>query len=158
MRYIVLVGKDQTGKTTSINALAKKFVVNGATVVDEKAGHKFNTYVSSSVQLAGKKKDDDLTIVVSFCGKLIGITTFGDARACIAPKVDFFRNIGCTHAIFASHPSGSSYEYLVGLAKADAFKDIHAVFKIGCAGIVATPALIAASDNHAVIELFHWII
>lgn len=136
MKFIVLVGKDNTGKTTTLKSVVDELIANGANVINNQLLHKFGSYVSSISQLPVPPQNE-ITILLEYKKKIIGITTYGDTEDVLRTKIELFIRVGCTHIIFGSHPGGSSYEYLVELAEKYNFQDFHAVFKIGCARITS---------------------
>ena len=161
MKFIVLVGKDNTGKSKTLEKTIDELIKKGA-IVKDYSSHKLNnfkTYIANKSGL-NPRKYKDITIVLELGTHLIGITTYGDDRSFVQSKVNFFEDIGCTHIIFASHPSGSVYEYLVELAEARNFQDFHAIFKVGCLNITNHSNLKKLqddSDTHAINEILHWI-
>lgn len=134
MKFIVLIGKDNTGKTKTLKCVIDELLKKGASIVDVAKLHKFGSNIKS-VSEWPVKQSHEATIVLEYKGEKIGITTYGDTRDVLSRKIDIFISIECTCIIFGSHPGGSSYEYLVELAENYNFKDFHAIFKIGCAGI-----------------------
>ena len=145
MKFIVLVGKDNTGKTTTLKGVIDELIKSGATVIDDKLFYKFGSYVKYISQPVPKQ--NEITILLAYKGKTIGITTYGDTVEVLQSKIDLFIKIGCTHIICGSHPTGSSYEYMVDLADKYSFKDFHTIFKIGCAGIKKHPNLQKLQDD-----------
>lgn len=136
MKFIVLVGKDKTGKTTTLKSVIDELIASGAKVINNPLLHKFGSYVSSISQLPVPPQNE-ITILLEYKKKFIGITTYGDTKGVLCDKIKRFEEIGCACVIFGSHPGGSSYEYLVELAEKNNFQDFHAVFKIGCARITS---------------------
>lgn len=159
MKFIVLVGKNNTGKTAVLKSVIDDLIENGADIVDNKSFYRFGTYVKSKSGFSNHKKIET-TILLKTDNNLIGITTYGDDEKYLVKKINLFINIGCTHIIFASHPEGSSYKYLVTLADSYGFQNFHAVFKIGCVGITNHPNLTNlknASDDYTKNEILNLI-
>lgn len=133
MEFIVLVGVDNTGKTTTLKKVVKDLVTKGASIVNDPRFHKFGSYVSSLSQLTGSLKNE-ITILLKYKDRLIGITTYGDVESVIKNKIDIFVDVGCPHIICASHPQGSSsYTYLESVVSKNSASLIE-VAKIGCKG------------------------
>lgn len=159
MKFIVLVGKDDTGKTTTLKSVIDELIAKGAKIVNNQFLRKFGSYVSSASQLPVPKQNE-ITILLEYEEKLIGITTYGDTKSVLENKIQVFENIKCDCIIFGSHTGGSSYEYLVSLADKYDFQEFHAIFKIGCAGIIGQqnlPKLQNASDVQAKNEILYWV-
>ena len=73
MKFIVLVGKDNTGKTTALKKVIDKLIAKGAMIVNNSAFNKFGSYVSSTSQLPVPQQSE-ITILLKYEEKLIGIT------------------------------------------------------------------------------------
>lgn len=133
MKFIVLVGKDNTGKTTTLKGVIDELIAKGAKIIDNKGLHKFGSHVSLSSQLP-MSAQNETTILLEYNNESIGITTYGDTDSVLQNKIDIFISIGCTCVICASHPKGSSsYTYLFTVANQNNAKLIE-VAKIGCKG------------------------
>ena len=159
MKFIVLVGKDDTGKTITLKSVIDELIAKGAKIINNQSLRKFGSYVSSASQLPVPKQNE-ITILLEYNKKLIGITTYGDTEGVLKNKIEKFENIKCDCIIFGSHPGGSSYEYLIDLANKYNFQEFHAIFKIGCAGITNQQNLKKLqddSDNQAKNEVLYWI-
>ena len=79
-------------------------------------------------------QQSEITILLKYEEKLIGITTYGDTEVVLDPKIDLFIMGGCTHIICGSHPVGSNvYTYLENTARKNNVK-LTEVTKIGCKG------------------------
>ena len=155
MRFIVLVGKDNTGKTRTLKSVIEELVANGAIIENDPRFRRFGSYVSpaSAFPVSANK---EITILLRYKGKRIGITTYGDTEASLCKKISLFEQSNCDRIIFGSHPGGSSYHYLVNLADHHQYQDFHAIFKIGCVGIQNHPNLAQLrniSDSHAKDEI-----
>lgn len=133
MKFIVLIGKDNTGKTTALKKVIDKLIAKGAKIVSNPALNKFGSYVSSTSQLAGSIQSE-ITILLEYKNELVGITTYGDTKDVLDTKIDLFVSVGCTHIICGSHPVGSSvHTYLESTARKNNVK-LTEVTKIGCKG------------------------
>lgn len=133
MKFIVLVGKDNTGKTTALKKVIDNLIVKGAKIVNNPAFNKFGSYVSSTSQLPVPQQNE-ITILLKYEEKLIGITTYGDTKYVLDTKIDLFIRVDCTHIICGSHPVGSSvHTYLESTARKNNVK-LTEITKIGCTG------------------------
>ena len=133
MKFIVLIGKDNTGKTTALKKVIDTLIAKGAKIVNKPVFNKFGSYVSSTSQLASSIQSE-ITILLEYKNELVGITTYGDIEDVLNTKIDLFISVGCTHIICGSHPDGSSvYTYLENTARKNNVK-LTEVTKIGCKG------------------------
>ena len=133
MKFIVLIGKDNTGKTTALKKVIDNLIAKGARIVNYPAFNKFGSYVSSTSQLPVPQQNE-ITILLNYEEKLIGITTYGDTKYVLDTKIDLFISVGCTHIICGSHPVSSSvHTYLESTARKNNVK-LTEVTKIGCKG------------------------
>ena len=88
MKIIALWGKDSTGKTPSIKLFYKKLLKNGAEellYIDEYDGVKY----------------EDFYAIVSFKGKTIGVTSYGDNGNVLVDPFKEFNNYNCDIVITA---------------------------------------------------------
>ena len=133
MKFIVLVGKDNTGKTTTLKKVIDELIAKGAKIVNDPAFNKFGSCVTSASQLPVSAQNE-ITILLEYKNKRIGITTYGDTEDVLNTKIDLFIRVGCTHIICGSHPDGSNvYTYLENTARKNNVK-LTEVTKIGCKG------------------------
>ena len=133
MKFIILVGKDNSGKTTALKKVIDNLIAKGAKIVNNPAFNKFGSYVNSTSQLPVPQQNE-ITILLKYEEKLIGITTYGDTKYVLDTKIDLFISVGCTHIICGSHPVGSSvHTYLESTARKNNVK-LTEVTKIGCKG------------------------
>ena len=56
MKFIVLVGKNNTGKTAVLKSVIDDLIENGADIVDNKSLYRFGTYVKSKSGFSNHKK------------------------------------------------------------------------------------------------------
>lgn len=85
MKFIVLVGKNNTGKTAVLKSVIDDLVKNGADIVDDKSFYRFGTYVKSKSEFSNHKKIET-TILLKTDNNLIGITTYGDDEKYLVKK------------------------------------------------------------------------
>ena len=131
MKFIVLVGKGEKGKTTTLKEVIRKLIEGGA-----------RGTVASQNNFKGMKTTDDIDVVLekgdvsvelTYNNQKIGITTFGDNRGSIEEKIVIFIRDNCDCIICASRPSGTSNSYIQELESNPNYQ-IRKVQKIGCCG------------------------
>ena len=110
IKLIVLVGKGEKGKTSTLKHVIRKLIDLGAI----KATASLNNFKGMRVNdtLAVLLERGDVSMELMYKNKRIGITTFGDDRKSIEDKIDLFISDNCDCIICASHPDGSSYTYI----------------------------------------------
>lgn len=98
------------------------------------AACRLKSFVSSSSNInLGNKKD--VSVVLKYKEKIVGITTCGDSIGLIEAKIKFFLEIGCDCAICAAHPTDKFKDYFNEL-KCQGI-EVLSVNKIGCVGEVS---------------------
>ena len=131
MKFIVLVGVGEKGKTTTLKEVIRKLIEGGA----QKA-------IASQNNFKGMKATDgdgvllekgDMSVELIYKHQKIGITTFGDDLSSIKEKITIFIQDKCDCIICASRPSGTSNTYIQELAMNPDYQ-ICNVHKIGCCG------------------------
>ena len=134
MKFIVLVGKDRKGKTTTLKTVIYKLLVEQYRIIDDPNGHRLKTYVRTANDVF-VPKNYDLTVLLENSNKKtrIGITSYGDLESVLRNKVKFFTKAKCDCIICAAHPTGTSAAYIQDLEK-DPCNQICKVQKIGCCG------------------------
>lgn len=89
-QIIALEGNPSSGKSTTIGILYDGLLQpNGYNIVQDR-------------KIRGSK---DFFVIVEKKGKIIGVTTYGDTRAIIQKKIDFFIGMNCSIIVIACRPS-----------------------------------------------------
>lgn len=107
MRIISLVGEHDTGKTTTLKKLILELCCNRSAIIQDVSNvGRYSTFITSKKVVSNPIENYinqhlDVTIVVNYNGKRIGITTVGDGWAFIKEQLN--RMGSCDVVIFACH-------------------------------------------------------
>ena len=131
MKFIVLVGVGEKGKTTTLKEVIRKLIESGARSATASPNNFKGMKTTKDICAVLEKGDVSVELIYK-CRK-IGITTFGDDRRSIEEKIAIFIQDKCDCIICASHPSGTSNTYIQELEMNPDYQ-ICKVQKIGCCG------------------------
>lgn len=124
MIFITLLGKQDSGKTTSIKMLANELLrLGNATQNPQFIDNYPKQYQRSCIDQQKLQKcgndllnhKGDITIKFKWNGKNIGITSFGDDPDSIKTKYDLFGD--CDIFVSAAHPDDATIKYIKTIAK-----------------------------------------
>lgn len=118
MKIIVLSGKPNSGKTTTLKLLANDLLKNGTLIVGYPKNHQCSCIDHEKLAKCGGNINNykgDITIVIKVNGKTVCITSFGDYVACIESKIKIFLGIECDVIITAAHPDDNTIAYVRSL-------------------------------------------
>lgn len=124
MKVITLIGRSDSGKTSSIKMLVNEMLNMGKRVGDPELMCDYKKKGQRSCIDQNKLKKcngnllqykGDITIKFKWKGKSIGITSFGDDAHSIATKFDLFRD--CDVFISAAHPDDDTIKYINSIDK-----------------------------------------
>ena len=133
MKIIALVGKANTGKTSTLKKLIKELAgKSGENLIDVPKAHKCKTFISPQKKELLTSLDDlegDIFVKLKSEALSVGISTSGDIRWNIESKFDLLKD--CDIFICSSRDCGESYEYIKELMKT---YELVRINKIGCIG------------------------
>ena len=131
MKFIVLVGVGEKGKTTTLKEVIRKLIEDGA----RRATASPNNFkgLKTTNDIFAILDKGDVSVELIYKHHKIGITTFGDDRRSIEEKIVIFIQDNCDCIICASRPSGTSNAYIQELEMNPNYQ-ICKVQKIGCYG------------------------
>lgn len=115
MKIIVLSGKASSGKTTTLKILIAMLLKDGAAIV----WCRRNPYPTSS-SLWNEIRQEwqnhipprDLTVVLEYKGKRIGIRSFGDVYSDAECAIKFFKKHNCDIGVLPCHPNSNAQKLL----------------------------------------------
>ena len=115
MKIIVLSGNANSGKTTTLKMLIAMLLCQGATIV----WCRRNTYPTCKSLLDEIKNEmqnhispKELTVVLEYKGKRIGIRSFGDVYSDAVCAVKFFEQHNCDIGVLPCHPNSDAQKLL----------------------------------------------
>ncbi len=83
MKIIVLIGKDDTGKSSTIREVIAQLIDKGATVKWYGRNGSDNSTMIRNIPLTKIGRVRDINILLEYHEKYIGITTYGDSQSLI---------------------------------------------------------------------------
>lgn len=112
MKVIVLSGKASSGKTTTLKMLIAMLFCRGAKIV----WCRRNQYPTCQ-SLLGEIKNEmqnhippkELTVILEYKGKRIGIRSFGDVYSDAVCAIKFFNQHKCDIGVLPCHPNSDAY-------------------------------------------------
>lgn len=115
MIIIALSGKASSGKTTTLKMLIAMLLCNGAKIVWCRR-NSYPTYQSLwdeiKIEMQNHVPPKELTVVLEYKGKLIGIRSFGDVYSDAICAIKFFEQHKCDIGILPCHPNSNAQKLL----------------------------------------------
>ena len=134
MEIITLVGKPNTGKTSTLKEVILKLAgKNGENLLDVSIPRGCKTFIGAynKEKLSTlREKDGDVFVNLQYGSVKIGISTAGDRAYDIEHKFKILKD-HCDYFICASRNTGKSFEYIEKLGKD--YK-VTKLYKVGCIG------------------------
>lgn len=141
MEVIALVGCSDGGKTTTLKKLISELCCNRGAIIQNVNGvARCSTFITPKRLVPPETlqgyiaKHTDVTIVVEYNGKRVGITTIGDGWALIKTQLD---RIGCCDKIvLACHDSKLVYQNIQAYKNAQGccMSSLQKVWHVKCVG------------------------
>ncbi|MBR5501290.1 MAG: hypothetical protein IKV74_07175 [Clostridia bacterium] len=147
MEVITLVGKQNSGKSTTLKELIMQICLPQS-VIDIQSAYNFHSYIRKAyVQQSSLKacvdKYQDVSIAFTHNNKTIGITTLGDDVNKVANIANAMN--GCDVFICASHPN---HKLRMALEKQKvSFTNIEKVYAVKCESYVFNSKLAQCRTN-----------
>ena len=115
MKIIVLSGSASTGKTTTLKMLIAMLLCRGATVVWCRR-NSLPTCQSLLNEIKNEIQNHisprELTVVLEYKGKLIGIRSFGDVYSDATCAIKFFNQHKCDIGVLPCHPNSDAQKLI----------------------------------------------
>lgn len=115
MKIIVLSGKASSGKTTTLKMLIAIFLENGAKIV----WCRRNSYPTCKslgdeikIEMQNHIPPKELTVVLEYKGKRIGIRSFGDVYSDAVCAIKFFEQHNCDIGVLPCHPNSDAQKLI----------------------------------------------
>ena len=115
MNVIVLSGNASSGKTTALKMLIAMLLDNGAKIVwCRRNPHPTcqSLWDEIKIEMQNHISPKELTVVLEYKGKRIGIRSFGDVHSDAECAIKFFKHHNCDIGVLPCHPNSDAQKLI----------------------------------------------